>query len=434
MPNAIELCKSKRFLPLFITQFLGAFNDNAFKNAFLIWFTYKAASSQHLNAPMMVTLASAIFILPFFMFSATAGQIADKYEKSWLTTQIKFAEIILMLSCALCFYFENITGLLITLFFMGTQSTFFGPIKYSLLPIHLHSNELIMGNGLIEGGTFLSILLGTIFGGLMIQTTHGTMLLSSCVILMAMAGWFASLKIPKSPISDPTLTLNWNIIQETQTIITFAKKEPSVWLSIIGISWFWLVGATFLTQFTTYTTQVIHGNAQLVTGLLTLFSLGIGIGSLICNTLLHGKINGRLVPVGTIGMSLSIALIILFSYIYQQHHLTQTIPISLSTFLQNGMPSWGIILGFLSLSMFGGIYIVPLYAIMQDRSDGQYLSRIIAANNILNAFFMVLSSIITITIYACGFHVLSLFIMIGVLNLLTWFITKTLVNRRKQYA
>jgi acyl-[acyl-carrier-protein]-phospholipid O-acyltransferase/long-chain-fatty-acid--[acyl-carrier-protein] ligase len=212
MSDQLKLLKSKRFLPLFITQFCGAFNDNAFKNALLIWFTYDIAIKLNLNSQFMVTLAAGLFILPFFLFSATAGQLADKYEKSELTQILKLSEILLLITCPICFYFQSIYGLLSILFMLGVLATFFGPIKYSLLPEHLKDYELIAGNGLIEGGTFLAILLGTLFGSLIITTNQGSLKLSICMITIGIIGWISSKSIPNSPLRDSKLKLNYNII------------------------------------------------------------------------------------------------------------------------------------------------------------------------------------------------------------------------------
>jgi len=425
MSDQTHLLKTRRFLPLFITQFFGAFNDNAFKNAFLIWFTYDIAVKTGTDASMIVTIAAGLFILPFFLFSATAGQLADKYEKSWLTQKIKQVEIVLMVLCAICFYLQSINGLLVVLFMMGVQSTFFGPIKYSLLPEHLKDDELISGNGLIEGGTFLSILLGTIFGGLIIRTEYGLPVLSLCVIGFAVVGWIASKSIPKAPIGDAKLKVSWNILAQTWKIIGFAKEERTVWLSIIGISWFWLIGATFLTQFPVYTKEVIGGNEHIVTLFLTIFSIGVGIGSMLCNKLLKGQINGRLVPYGSVGITVAIVLFVVASNMY-----VKDADIGVIQFVNSGFAAWFIIGGLLMLSIFSGIYIVPLYAIMQHRSDEKYLARIIAANNVMNALFMVLASIFAVVVFALGLNVIQLLLAVGIINIPVFFIIRDIVKRR----
>ncbi|HBN22468.1 MAG TPA: MFS transporter [Holosporales bacterium] len=435
MSNQTHLLKTKRFLPLFITQFLGAFNDNAFKNAFLIWFTYDVAVTAGLNAPMMSSLAAGLFVLPFLLFSATAGQCADKYEKSWLAQKVKLAEIFLMLLCALFFFMGSVYGLLLTLFLMGVQSTFFGPLKYSLLPEHLKDDELISGNGLIESGTFLSILFGTIFGGITIRTTYGIELLSFFIISFSIMGWLSSLAIPKSPIGDKSLKIGWNIISETKTIIGYARVEPTVWLSIIGISWFWLIGATFLAQFPTYTKMILGGNEEIVTTLLSIFSIGIGIGSLLCNKFLKGKIDGRLVPWGAFGMTFGFALLVLSSHFYLKTlSVEPTHLLGIIDFLNASFYSTLILISLFTISLCAGLYIVPLYAIIQHRSEDKYLSRIVAANNVMNSLFMVLASFFALSLFALHFSVVDLFLTLGVINIPVFYFIRGVVKRRLNNA
>ena len=430
MKNTLNLLKTKRFLPLFITQFFGAFNDNAFKNAFLMWFTYDIALKTGSDASIMLTIAAGLFILPFFLFSATAGQIADKYEKSWITQKIKQLEIILMIGATIFFYLQNVPGLLTILFMMGLHSTFFGPIKYSLLPEHLQDDELISGNGLIEGGTFLSILLGTIFGGIIIRTSYGVEIFSLFVIVFAIIGWISSRYIPKALTGNPKLKISWNITKETWKIIGYARKELTVWLSIIGISWFWLIGATFLTQMPVYTKNIINGNETIVTLFLTIFSIGVGIGSVLCNKLLKGKINGRLVPYGSLGITIAIILFTIASKMY----ISSEYEIGILEFIRSGFYALIIIFSLLMLAVSSGLYIVPLYAIMQHRSNEQHLSRIIAANNVLNALFMVVATLYAVVIFAAGFDVIELLLSLGIINIPLFFVIRSVVKRRLQNA
>ena len=429
MQNQTHLLKSKRFLPLFITQFLGAFNDNVFKNAFLIWFTFDVAQKLNMNAQIMVTIASGLFILPFFLFSALAGQLADKYEKSKLVKIIKIAEILIMGFSFIGFYFENIHLLLTLMFLMGVHSTFFGPIKYSLLPEHLKDSDLVSGNALIEGGTFLAILLGTIIGGITIRIENGIEIISIAVVSFAIMGWLSSLFIPKSPVADQNLKISFNILLQTWKIINYAKKENTVWLSIIGISWFWFIGVTFLSQFPIYTKNIINGDEYIVTLFLSIFSIGIGIGSAMCNKLLKGKIDGRLVPLGSIGITIGIIIFCTASYFYNSS-ITPDHLLGLKEFLSVNIYSWLIILGLLTIAIFSGIYIVPLYAIMQHRSEGKYLSRIIAANNVLNALFMVISSISVVALFKVNFGLLQIFLLVGILNIFVFFTIKKIVKQK----
>ncbi len=268
--SQFHLLKTKRFLPLFITQFLGAFNDNLFKNALVILITYVIADRAGMNPQVLVTMAAGVFILPFFLFSATAGQLADKYEKSHLIRIIKLVEIFLMIGAGIGFYFESPYFLLSVLFLMGTQSTFFGPIKYGILPEQLREDDLIGGNGIIESGTFIAILLGTIFGGLLILSDSGSTLISTMIVLVAISGWLISFQIPRTRPADPTLSVNYNFITETWNMISHARKNREVFLSILGISWFWLVGATFISQFSNYSKITLGGDEQVYTLLLTM--------------------------------------------------------------------------------------------------------------------------------------------------------------------
>ncbi|MGY0398862.1 MAG: MFS transporter [Ostreibacterium sp.] len=432
MSERIDLFKSKRFLPLFVTQFFGAFNDNAFKNAFLIWFTYDIAVKTGANAQIMVSIAAGLFILPFFLFSALAGQFADKYEKSQLVQTIKQVEIGLMLICSFGFYTQNIYLLLIILFLMGCQSTFFGPLKYSLLPLHLKENELIAGNGFIEGGTFIAILLGTIIGGLVIREQYGVEIIATIVILFSGIGYLSSRFIPKSLSLSPQLKLNFNLFSQTKNIIYYAKAERTVWLSIIAISWFWFIGATFLTLFPIYTKNIINGNEEIVTLFLATFSIGIAIGSVICNHLLKGKIDGRFVPHGTLGMTLSIIAFFVFSNLYINNLTNPTsdlVPIGVYELLFTHLYGAMILLSLLFLAICSGIFIVPLYTIMQHRSDKQYLAQIIAANNVMNALFMVCSSLIGILLFSLNMNANEILLAVGIANIPVYFITKNMVKK-----
>jgi len=429
MQNKCHLLKSKRFLPLFITQFFGAFNDNVFKSSFLIWFTYYMSQKLGMNAQIMVTITSGLFILPFFLFSALSGQLADKYEKSKIVRVIKIAEILIMGFSFAGFYFENIALLLTLIFLMGVHSTFFGPIKYSLLPEHLKDNELVSGNALIELGTFLAILLGTILGGVVILSTNGIKIISVTVVSFAIIGYLSSCFIPKAPASDPKLNIRFNIITQTWKIISHAKKENVVWLSIIGISWFWFIGATFLSQLPIYTKNIIGGDEYIVTLFLSIFSIGIGIGSSMCNKLLKGKISGSLVPFGSIGITIGIIIFCTASYFYNSPASSNHL-ISIKEFLSAGIYSWLIILGLITIVISSGIYIVPLYAIVQHISKEKHLSRIIAANNVLNALFMVFSSIAIVILSKLNISLLQIFLLVGLFNILVFLAINKIVKHK----
>lgn len=411
--NQLDLLKTKRFFPLFLTQFLGAFNDNLFKNALVILITYSLADTLRFHPAIVITLAAGVFILPFFLFSATAGQLADKFEKSALIRLIKFAEIILMLLVGWGFYLHSVSLLTTALFLIGTQAAFFGPVKYSILPDHLKSNELIAGNALLESGTFLAILAGTILGGVLAMSYAGPFLVSVIVLAIAIAGFIASLGIPKTPIASPDLKINPNILQETLNIVNYTFQKRDLFFAVLGISWFWLVGATYLSQFPTYAKNVLGAAPSLVTLFLTLFSVGIGIGSLLCNRLLKGKIHATYVPLAAIGMSIFAIDLVIAS------HGVVTSPTELVTLGQflSHLGNWHILFDLLCLAICGGIYVVPLYAILQHESDPTHRSRAIASNNIFNALFMVTAAIATSLMLLLHVSITHIFLVIALANL-----------------
>jgi acyl-[acyl-carrier-protein]-phospholipid O-acyltransferase/long-chain-fatty-acid--[acyl-carrier-protein] ligase len=414
--NQFTLFKTRRFLPLFITQFLGAFNDNIFKNAFVILITYRLAEIAGWNGQILITFAAAIFILPFFLFSAFAGQLADKYEKSRLIAIIKFIEIILMIVAVIGFYRQSIFLLMCVLFALGAHSTFFGPLKYAILPDHLHENELIAGNGLIDAGTFLAILLGTILGGLLILEVKGELLISIAVIIVAIGGWCSSRFIPKTMNYHPDLQLRYNFIKETWVLMQYAKMRRDIFLSILGISWFWLIGATFLAEFPVFAKDVLGANQDVVTFFLSLFSIGIAIGSLLCNRLLKGKVNVAYVPFSLLGISLfTVDLYLAASQgIVSTPHGGAEL-IGLAQFLQS-FNGWRITIDLLLIAICGGLYTVPLYALLQKRSEKTHRARVIASNNVMNAFFMVVAAMITVMMLKVGFSVNTVFLTVAIGN------------------
>lgn len=424
-PNLWNLLRTKRFLPLFLTQFFGAFNDNIFKNSLVILITYVLVESSELSPQMMVTLAAGIFILPFFLFSATAGQLADKFDKAKFIQIIKFVEIILMVCAAVGFYLENINFLMMVLFLMGTQSAFFGPVKYGILPDQLHPHELIGGNALIEAGTFLAILGGTILGGLLILTQNGIVIISLLVITFALTGWICSLFIPPAKAADPGIDIKYNFFIETYEIVQHIRTNPVVFRSILGISWFWLFGATFLSQFPTFGKDIIGGNEQVVTLFLTVFSIGIGIGSLFCHKLLKGKIAATYVPMGIIGMT--VFTVDLYFASGNAGSVDQGELIGAVTFLSS-FAHWRILFDLLGISICAGIYIVPLYAIMQNQTENSYRSRTIAGNNVLNALFMVGSALAITVMLSKNFSVTEVFLTLAILNGLVAIYISRLLN------
>ena len=420
-PNQFDLLKQRRFGPFFGVQFLGAFNDNVFKNALVIMLTFQAASMTTMSSGLLVNLCAGLFILPFFLFSATAGQLADKYEKAFVTRLVKIFEIAIMIVGALGFYWLNLELLLIALFMMGMHSTMFGPVKYAYLPQHLKKEELVGGNGLIDAGTFIAILLGTSLGGTLIgMQPHGSMWVSGTAIVIAVLGYWVSRSVPVSPAPSPDLKINWNPITETWANLKFLRTNRTVFLSILGISWFWFYGAMFLSQFPNYTKDVLGGGEHVVTLLLAVFSVGIGLGSLLCEKLSGHKIEIGLVPFGSIG--LTIFAVDLFFASPTSHGTA----LGAMAFMQQA-GSWRVLFDLLMIGIFGGFYIVPLYALIQSRSEPSHQSRVIAGNNILNALFMVLAAGVAILGLSFGLTIPQLFLLTALLNALVAIYIYTLV-------
>ncbi|ALG69143.1 MFS transporter [Beggiatoa leptomitoformis] len=410
-----HLIHTRRFLPYFCTQFLGAFNDNVYKNSLVILIIFQGSSLFGMDSNQLVTFSAGFFILPFFLFSATAGQIADKYDKSILMRWTKVLEIFVMGLAIFGFFLNNILILIMLLFLMGAQSALFGPVKYGVVPQLLHEDELVGGNGLISMGTFLAILLGTILGGVLIASENGTMWVSAIVVVIAVLGWIASLYVPPVPPADPNITVNWNVFSQTLHSMGFALENRSVFLSVLAISWFWFVGATYLAQFPAYTKYILGGNEGVVTLLLTMFSVGIGIGSLSCEKLSRGKLETGLVPLGALGITLfSIDVYFASNYFYALQHPAGTMTVS--AFLSEGFASWRVLADLVLIGLFGGFYIVPLNVIVQTRSDPAHRSRIIAANNIINALFMVLSSVYAMLLLKYEVSIGTIFLSLGALN------------------
>ncbi len=409
--NQFSLLRQRRFAPFFWTQFLGAFNDNIYKNALVIMFAFQGTALTTLDSDTLINLSAGLFILPFFLFSATCGQIADKYEKGKLIQYTVAIETALMILGAIGFYLQSLTILLVSLFLGGVQATLFGPVKYSILPQHLSAEELVGGNGLVEMGTFVAILLGTILGGILVGVpSWGTMLVSLTTIGVACSRWPVSRQIPHSPAPDPTLKVNWNVFSETANIVQLIRKDRTIFLSILGISWFWCYGSLFLSQFPNYSKEVIGGNEQLVTLFLTCFSFGIGIGSVLCERLSGHKVEMGLVPFGALGLTwFGVDLF------FATPAVKAETVIGVLAFLQT-FAGWRIAADLFFLGLFGGFFIVPLYALIQFRSEEMYRSRIIAGNNILNALFMVLSAIFAVALLKVGLTIPQLLFTAAIFN------------------
>lgn len=407
--SQFNLLQTKRFLPLFITQFLGAFNDNVFKNALIMLVVFKLVSSD--QAGLWTNIAAGLFILPFFLFSSLAGQIAEKYDKSTVIRYTKFAEIIIMSFGAIALYIGNPILLVSILFLMGTQSAFFGPCKYSIIPQHLKEEEFVGANGLMEMGTFLSILVGTMVGAYCIVQVNGEFLVSLIVLSVAAFGFLSSLSIPKAPSLDSTTKINFNIFSETKNLMSILKNRPrSVYLSVVGISWFWFLGATYLTQLPSFVKDYLGGNESVVTLILTVFSLGIAIGSLLCESLSRRRIELGIVPFGSIGLTL-FGILLYFSVPESITVSSLTISAFLSTFY-----GYSVMFNLFMIGVFGGFYTVPLYALIQKRTEKEYISRIIAANNMLNALFMVVNAGIVIGLFSLGLTIPEIFLTMSIFS------------------
>ena len=383
--NQFELLKQRRFAPFFWTQALGAFNDNVFKNALIAMVTFVLVSLNEKQESTFIQLASALFILPFFLFSATSGQLSERFDKARLAQAVKWMEIAIMLVASIGFVYQNIPLLMICVFGMGLHSTLFGPLKYSLLPQVLRPEELTGGNGLVEMGTFVAILVGTILGANLINIPGtGAYWVAGATIVIAVVGLLTARKMPSAP--GTTTTINWNPISETLNTLSFVTKNRSVFLSCLGISWFWFYGSVFFTQLPQYSKYVLGSSEGTFTLLLSLFSIGIAIGSLLCEKLSHRTVEIGLVPLGAIGMTVFGAdLFFAHPQIIGEKGLLLSQVIS-----QPGVKR--VIFDLFMMAIFSGLYIVPLFALVQSRTEKDKVSRVIAANNILNALFMVVAA------------------------------------------
>ncbi len=411
MSGQFGLLHKKRFGPFFATQFLGAFNDNLFKNALIVLLTFQAAQWTTLRPELLANLAAGVFILPFFLFSATAGQLADKYDKAMLARLVKVLEMAIMGVAAVGFFMTSLPVLLGALFLLGCHSTLFGPVKYAIMPQHLREDELVGGNALIEAGTFVAILIGTLAGGLLAGSVTHPAWIAVGGFVVALAGYLTSRGIPVAPPPVPELKVNLNPLSETWRNIAFARQNRTVFLSILGISWFWLYGALFLAQFPAYAKFVLGGGESSVTLLLAIFTVGIGVGSMLCERMSGKHVEIGLVPFGSIGLT----LFGLDLYFASPEHLAGTTPHELLALLS--IPDvWRVLFDLMMLGVFGGFFIVPLYALVQLRSSPEHRARIIAANNILNALFMVVGALGAAALLGEGLSMPALFGIAALLN------------------
>ena len=413
-PNQFALLQQRRFAPFFWTQFSGAANDNLFKFAFTVMVTYQLSVSW-LPPALAGLVIGALFILPFLLFSATSGQLTDKFEKTRVIRFVKNLEVVIMLVAAAGFMSNNVDVqvpvLLACTFLMGLHSTLFGPVKFAYLPQALTERELTGGNGMVEMGTFVAILLGNIVGGLIIAIPHvGPDYVAMGCVVLALAGRVVAQFIPLAPATDPGLKINWNPVTETWRNLKLANQNIVVFRSMLGISWMWFFGATFLSQFPSFAKEVMHGNEQVASLLLVVFSIGIATGSLLCEVLSKRHVEIGLVPLGAIGMS-----VFAVDLYFASRGLGASPVINLSVFI--AQPAhWRVMADLMLLSLFAGLYSVPMYALIQLRSQSTHRARIIAANNILNALFMIVSAILAGALLKAGFTVPQIFLFVGLAN------------------
>jgi 1-acyl-sn-glycerol-3-phosphate acyltransferase len=409
-PNQFSLLTQRRFAPFFWTQFLGAGNDNLFKFAFTVMVTYQLQVSW--LAPKMAGLViGALFILPFLLFSATSGQLTDKYDKTRVIRFVKWLEISIMLLAGWGFWMVDVPVLLSCVFLMGLHSTLFGPVKFAYLPQHLSERELTGGNGMVEMGTFVAILLGQVAGGLLVAIPDvGRHYVAFGCVAVALLGRLMAQAIPATPATDPTLRINWNPFTETWRNLMLARQNIVVFRSLLGISWMWFFGAVFLAQFPSFAKEVLHGDEHVASMLLVVFSIGIGTGSLLCEVLSKRHVEIGLVPLGAIGMS-----VFAIDLYFASRGLPASGLLGLAAFM--AQPAhWRVMADLALLSLFAGLYSVPMYALIQLRSQPSHRARIIAANNILNALFMIVSSVGVGALLAANFTIPQVFLITGLLN------------------
>lgn len=408
-PNQFRLLGQRRFLPFFGAQALGAFNDNVYRNVLLILITFGGSISTSMQPEVLTNLAGGLFILPYLLFSGLAGQLADRFDKSRVVQVVKATEILIMGVAGVGLASGNLAILMAALFMLGMHSTFFAPAKYGLLPQILQPSELIGGNAMLEMGTFLAILLGTLAGGVL-AAGHGTGTIVGALVAIAAAGLVLSLIMPRAAPADPTLRIDWNLWRSSMASIRAARESRAVFLSVLGNSWFWFYGALVLAQLPLFVKTVLGGSEQVVTVFLFVFSAGVGIGSLLCEKLSGGKVEIGLVPFGSIGLTVFALDLALGSPTSAAHEA-----LNARDFLhQPG--SWRMLTDIGLIGIFGGIFIVPLYALIQQRSRSEVVSRVISATNIINALFMVAAALFGAIALRSGLTIPQLFVAVAIMN------------------
>lgn len=404
---------TKRFLPYFVTQCLGALNDNFYKNILLLLVTFSQVQDLPISVDLFVNLAAGLFILPFFLFSAHAGVVADNMDKAKLIRRLKLLEVIIMFSAAIAILSENYMMMLLLLFLTGSQSAYFGPVKYSLLPQALQEDELVSGNAWVEMGTFLAILIGTLSAGILIFEENGTFWSAIIVTTLALVGYLASRVIPALPPQGIIEKIRFRPLSGTWRSIQKARQTPSIWMAIIAISWFWFLGATYLTQFPNFTKLYLHSGAAVVSLLLGLFSIGIAVGSFVCERFSYGHVELGLLPFGALGLTLfGIDLL----WAIPPVPVDVSVVYGVKTFISQAQ-HFRVMLDFFMIGVSGGLFIVPLYAFIQSRSAKGECAQAIAANNIMNALFMVASAMLSMLLLGvAGWTIPQLFLLLAVMN------------------
>ena len=397
-------------MPLFLTQFLGAFNDNFFKSALMMLITYRLSDAAGVDSRIMVNAAAGVFILPFFVFAPTASDLADKYDRSDLMRWVKFAEIVVMSGAALGFWLGNVWMLMAVLFLMGAQSAFFSPAKYSILPQHLKEDELIAGNGLIQMGTYLAILTGTISGGLMILRENGIYLTGGIAVTIAALGWLSSMFIPPTKPIDPNRKVSFRLVQRTAEMFREIVPMRKVFGSMLAISWFWLVGSVFLAQFPTYSRLILGTDESVATSFLAIFSCGIGVGSMFCDAILKGKVTTKFVPSAAYGIA--IASVLLW-WVSDRPPVAPDAPVIGAWEFFSRPENWTITACLFVIAFCGGLYIVPLYAVMQTKAPEEKVSSVIACSNISDSIFMAVAALGASILIAQGISIPQLFLTMG---------------------
>ncbi len=425
-PNQFALLGQRRFAPFFWTQFGGAGNDNLFKFAFTVMVTYRVESASTLSAGLMVNFIAALYILPFVLFSATSGQLADKFDNAGLMRQVKTLEIAIMLLALWGFVAGNVAALLVCTFGMGLHSTIFGPAKYAYLPQHLNTAELTGGNGMTEMGTFVAILLGNLAGGLLMAFPQGPLLAGLACVAVALLGWTAARFIPATAPVDPQLRINWNPFTETARNLRLAASDRTVLQALLAISWMWFYGVAFLTQFPVFARHVLGGDEAVASLLLAVFSIGIALGSVACEWLARGRVEIGLVPLGAVGMT-----VFGVDMYFATLNLPQEVALQGVAAFVTDPAHWRVMADLFLLSASAGIYSVPLYALIQQHTPMTHRSRVIAANNIINALYMVVCSGYCAALLVAGVSVPMLLLSVALLNALA---TAFLLWRQPLYA